>query len=191
MWPESFAHSTPLQPLLHIIHEVYDLCFNSWRVAVSNLLDQRDKGPDISRLDSLQYRKTIGLCPRGCAPPLRMKYFAARKAKKNLTVSHFVQQVITFISLNEFNRKYFGKNSIWNSLPSKPIFFQLSLTVGLCIPVKIVAIHIMGMACEEKIEHMNIDIPLWCALGILVFLVQLTLNLRYQVTQWELLRPTL
>ena len=32
--------------------------------------------------------------------------------------------------------------------PQDPFFFQLSLTVGLCIPVKIVAIHIMGMVRE-------------------------------------------
>ena len=39
-----FENSTPLQPLLHIIHEMYDLCFNGWRVPVSNLSDQLDKG---------------------------------------------------------------------------------------------------------------------------------------------------
>ena len=47
-----FENSTPLKPLLHNIHEMFaatfdDLCFKSWRVAVSNLSDQLDKGLDV------------------------------------------------------------------------------------------------------------------------------------------------
>ena len=42
-----FGNSTPLESFLHVIHEMYDLCFNGWRVAVSNLSGQLNKGPDI------------------------------------------------------------------------------------------------------------------------------------------------